>query len=341
MTDKKPTPDKRTGLGAKLESRTAALGSRLEQHQGRTANSPPVTMPGQLGAFRIEAQRWQERINELEEDLRRAKEQGGAMEISLDELHEVEGRRRRLSTDEYEDLKNNLSHNPLASPITVRVRPEGGFEIVSGHNRVQIYRDLGRKQIKAWLADASDDEAEDLAFFANALAARLPDYDKYRGYKRIMEKHPHLDEKDLSERVGTSLRQLKRLLAFQKLPEAAHQLLQERPSLLGATAAETLADLSVKGREGQVAEAVQKLFNGEIVEERDALRYAATAGIEKPAKPVPLEQTFKVGKTKYATLRQVRAMVRIDCASEAEAAEVNAAIAKLLEDRVRALKDEK
>jgi ParB family chromosome partitioning protein len=341
MTDKKVPPEKRTSLGARLESRTANLGSRLEQHQGRTASTPPVTMPGQLGAFRIEAQRWQERIAELEEQLRQAKQQGGALEISLDDLHEVAGRRRVLSADEYSDLRNNLAHNPLASPITVRVRAEGGYEIVSGHNRVQIYRDLGRATIKAWLAETSDDEAEDLAFFANALAAKLPDYDKYRGYKRIMEKHPHLDEKDLCERVGTSLRQLKRLMSFANLPEGAHELLNERPSLLGASAAEALADLSTKGRGGEVVDAVQKLFNGELSEERDALRYAETTGIHKPAKPAPAEQTFKLGKAKFATLRQLKTMVRVDCATEEEAALLNQAIAQLIEERIQSLKVEK
>lgn len=341
MTDKKTPPDKRTNLGARLESRTANLGSRLEQHQGRTASTPPVTMPGQLGAFRIEAQRWQERINELEEQLRQARQQGGALEIRLEDLHEVAGRRRKLSSDDYADLKNNLAHNPLASPITVRVRVEGGYEIVSGHNRVQAYRDLGKTAIKAWLAETSDEEAEDLAFFANALAAKLPDYDKYRGYRRIMEKHPQLDEKDLCERVGTSLRQLKRLMSFAGLPEHAHQLLNERPSLLGATAAEALADLSAKGRAGEVAEAVQKLFNGEISDERDALRYAETTGIQKPARPAPAEHTFKLGKAKFATLRQLKTMVRVDCATEEEAAALNEAIARLIEERILLLKDGK
>lgn len=339
MTEKKAPPEKRTGLGAKLESRTANLGSRLEQHQGRTASTPPVTMPGQLGAFRIEAQRWQERIAELEEQLRHAKNQGGALEVNLDDLHEVAGRRRVLSADEYNDLRNNLAHNPLASPITVRVRNEGGYEIVSGHNRVQIYRDLGRTTIKAWLAETSDDEADDLAFFANALAAKLPDYDKYRGYKRIMEKHPHLDEKDLCERVGTSLRQLKRLLSFANLPEQAHQLLNERPSLLGATAAEALAELSTKGKADQVAAALQKLFNGEISDERDALRYAETAGVQKPVRPTPTEQTFKLGKAKFATLRQLKTMVRVDCASEEEATALNQAIARLIDERIGLLKE--
>lgn len=341
MTDKKTVASKPTSLGSKLESRTANLGSRLEQHQGRTASSPPVTMPGQLGAFRIEAQRWQDRINELEEQLRHAKQQGSALEVDIADLHEIPGRRRTLSADEYDDLKNNLTHNPLASPITVRVREEGGYEIVSGHNRVQIYRDLGRKAIKAWLAETSDEEAEDLAFFANALAAKLPDYDKYRGYKRIMNKHPHLSVEDLSQRLGTSPRQLRRLMAFEHLPEDVHQLLDARPALLGGNAAETLSSLVEKGRRQEVSQAVEKLSKGELVDEREAIRYAETTGMQKPARPAPTEQTFKVGVKKYATLRQVKTMVRVDCASEEEAAEINQAIAALLEARVARLKDGK
>jgi ParB family chromosome partitioning protein len=308
------------------------------------APGKPKTAPGQminLVTQRDEAfervEKAEAAIRELEEQLRQARRQGGALELALDELHEVEGRRRILAPEEYEDLKNNLAHNPLASPITVRVRAEGGYEIVSGHNRVRIYRELQRDKIKAWLADASDEEAEDLAFFANALAARLPDYDKYRGYKRIMSKHGNLGHKDLCARVGISERQLNRLLAFDGLPAQAHEILCSRPALIGATTAEKLSELAGQKRAPEVVEALSKLFRGEFAEEREVLKHAANAGITVAAESAE-EQTFKLGKSKYATLRRVRKTVRIDCATEEEAAAINIAIRELIEQRIKALK---
>jgi ParB family chromosome partitioning protein len=312
--------------------------------EATTSSGKPKTAPGQMMNLVTQRDEAFERvekaevaIRELEEQLRVAKQQGGALELALDELHEVDGRRRILAPDEYEDLKNNLAYNPLASPITVRVRAEGGYEIVSGHNRVQIYRELKREKIKAWLADASDEEAEDLAFFANALAAKLPDYDKYRGYKRIMAKHANLSNKDLCVRVGISERQLNRLLAFDGLPEGAHDILSARPSLIGATTAEKLSGLAGQKRAPEVIEALSKLFRGEFAEEREVLKHAASTGTAVAAPP-PEEQTFKLGKSKYATVRRVKKTVRIDCASEEEAAAINTAIAALIEQRIKALK---
>ncbi|MDB5772825.1 MAG: hypothetical protein JWM42_3199 [Burkholderia sp.] len=331
-------------------------GKRFEQLSALTAGVVPSkespsepskirSAPGQVMEFALQrdqavkrAEEAESRARELEDQLRNAKTAGGASELNLDELHEVEGRRRVLMPEEYDDLRNNLAHNPLATPITVRVRQEGGYEIVSGHNRVQIYRELGREKIKAWLAEASDDEAEDLAFFANALAAKLPDYDKYRGYKRIMAKHPTLQQNELAQRVGISASQLDRLLAFDALPPAAHDILIRQPQLVGANAAEKLAALTMKEKGAHVSEALTKLASGEIKQEAEAVRYATTAGAQAKPAIAPAMRTFKLGKANYATLRQVNKTVRIDCASEDEAKAINQAIHELIEQRLEQLK---
>jgi len=331
--------------GRKFSELMQLTASVAPTKEGNTVFSKPKTAPGQMMEFANQRDEAIERAEkaeafakQLEEQLRQAKRLGGALELDLNELYEVPGRRRLLTPEEYDDLKNNLAHNPLASPITVRVRNEGGYEIVSGHNRVQIYRELDRKNIKAWLAEASDDEAEDLAFFANALAAKLPDYDKYRGYKRIMEKHPSLQQNNLAERVGISTSQLDRLLAFSTLPPPAHEILSERPHIIGANTAEKLAALVKKGREAQVIEALSKLANGELKQEAEAIRFANAAGIETKAAVQASTKTFKLGKSNYATLRLAKNVLRIDCMSEEEAQTINDAIQVLIEKRIADLK---
>ncbi|MFC7518327.1 ParB/RepB/Spo0J family partition protein [Herbaspirillum sp. GCM10030257] len=302
--------------------------------------------PGQVMEFALQrdqavkrAEEAESRMKELEAQLLSAKEEGGALEVALDALTEVPGRRRKLTDEEYEDLKNNLAHNPLASPITVRVTGDGKYEVVSGHNRVQAYRDLGRTTIKAWLADATDDEAEDLAFFANALAAKLPDYDKFRGYERIIAKHPQLDRQTLASRVGISDSQLGRLLAFKDLPAEAHAMLAEKPHLLGASAAEALSALSKKGRNEYVVQGLRKLAVGELKLEAEAVKFATDSGKEKVA-PLKAEPTsFKLGKAKYATLRTISKTIRVDCMSDEEAEILSNAIREVIEKRVNSLKN--
>lgn len=280
-----------------------------------------------------------DQVAALEEELRKAKEAGGSLEIPLDRLVEVEGRRRKLTDQEYADLRDNLAHNELASPITVRPREDGMYEIVSGHNRAAIFRELGRSTIQAWPRDVSDDQAEDMAFFANAMAAKLPDYAKYLGYKRFMEKHPDIEQQKLASRAGISDAQLTRLLKFDSLPTDAHAILESNPWLIGATMAHSLAMLVQKGHAAHVVDGLRKLAAGELKTEAQALAHATKAS--KPATPTPTASapvTHKLGKGIYAKQRLLKKTLRVDFASEEEAAAVNAALKEVIERRIAALK---
>ncbi|MBY4734013.1 hypothetical protein K6V90_26080 [Cupriavidus pauculus] len=71
-------------LRQRLMAKTANLADKVEV--GNAARTPiseqrPVTMPGQLGAFRLEAQRYVATINELKAQLEEARAIGGSIEI--------------------------------------------------------------------------------------------------------------------------------------------------------------------------------------------------------------------------------------------------------------------
>ncbi|NEX60129.1 ParB/RepB/Spo0J family partition protein [Noviherbaspirillum galbum] len=280
-------------------------------------------------------------VAELERELRRAKESGGALEIALDRLIEIPGRRRKLTEQEYADLKDNLTHNELASPITVRPREDGKYEIVSGHNRVAIFRELGRESIQAWPREVSDDQAEDMAFFANAMAAKLPDYAKYLGYKRFIAKHPQISQNELAAKAGISKAALSRLMQFDLFPKEIHALLVETPWLIGASLAGSLVKLVEAGHGSHVLQAMHRLASGELKTETQAL--AAATKASKPAATVEVARplVYKLGKAAYAEQRLVKKSLRIEFASEEEAQAISESLKKLIESRIAALKSEK
>ena len=76
--------------------------------------------------------------------------------VKISDLYEVEGRKRSLTPEDFEQLKNNLTSNPLVNAIVVRARKQGGYEIISGHNRVQAYKELGRLEIEADIREFED-----------------------------------------------------------------------------------------------------------------------------------------------------------------------------------------
>lgn len=311
------------------------------------ARLQPKTAVGQVAALAKQrdeaddrAEAAERQVAKLQAELDEAKRTGTALEVALDQLREVPGRRRKLTDQQYNELKANLTHNRLGHPITVRPHPDGGYEIISGHNRVAIFRELGRKTIPAWPMEFNDSEAEDTAFFTNALQEKLSDYQLFKGYTRYLAKHPDLSNVEVAERGGISEMHLRRILAFGDLPTPAHDILELKQHLIGASTAYALAAQVSKDRGQQVVEALQKLASGEFKREGDAEKYAATAGIAKQVQSAPVSE-FRLGKSKYATVRRLNKMVRIDCASEEEAAVINRAVEEAIAKRIEALKGAK
>ena len=333
------TERKKSGLAAALEGKTATLGEKLDKNpnpSGGIQDQPPVTMPGQLGAFRLQAQQWQKRLHELEVELREAREKGGALELDVDNLIEVPGRRRKLTPEEYNELKENLRQHDLITPITVRVVGEGTYEIVSGHNRVAIYKELGRKKIKAWLGDTDTDKTEELAFYANLLHPDLSAFEKYTGLKKVMEANPGITtHEQLAARTGLSRSHVTELMAFDGLPESVREALKKKPSAISAKTAAKLANVAEKGGAERVLQAVEKAV-AENIEQQEVVRLATanqepSATTPKRAEPVKI----KAGKRTYCSLVGTRKTLRLDFASEDERAEAESRVAVLLEDMAR------
>lgn len=324
-------------LAERLLNKTAGVAKAVADNPGKSiSDQAPVTMPGQLGAFRLEAQKYHDRIKKLEEELEQAKEKGGSAELPLDELHEVPHRRRKLTHQQYQELKQNLRNNPLVTPITVRRREAGGFEIVSGSNRVAIFRELGRSHIPARLLDSDDLQAEVNAFYANLLQADLPDYEKYLGFKKIMATHGNMTQADMAEAAGVSRSFVSQLMAFDELPEGVLALLAEQPSLMGANAAQDLATLVKKGRVEQVLDAVRKLAAGELDQTR-AVKFAATDAVTKIVSTRPEPVRIRIGKTTYCDIQRADKVLRIQFKSAEDAAAMQEAVREVLERRAKEL----
>lgn len=317
----------------KLGAKTAGIKARNVE---KPADKVPRTAPGMFlnATQRVDAA--EARVEELEAKLKDM-EAAGARDIALDQLHEVEGRRRKLTEQQYHELKENLRNNPLVTPITVRKRAAGGFEIVSGNNRVAIFRELGRTQIPAALLDSDDAQAEINAFYANLLQPDLPDFEKYLGFKRIVERHPDLTHADIAAGAGVSRSFVTQLMAFADLPADALAILAAQPGALGANAAQDLAALAKKGRGPQVVMAVAKIAAGEIDQGR-AVKEAATDASGKVAAARPEPIRIKIGRATYCAIQRADKVLRIQFQSAEEAEAVQQAVRDVLEQRALALK---
>lgn len=291
----------------------------------------------ELEAAMARLQQTETALKEAEEALQEAMKNLPVRKAKLTELHEVPGRRRKLSQQQYEELRENLRHNPLTNPVTVRIREEGGYEIVAGYNRVSCYRDLERDEIDINILDLDDDETERAAFYSNLLAPSLPDYEKFVGFRARMEKHG-LTQTQVAEEAGVSQSFISSLMAFGDLPVEALATIAEAPELFGAKAIQQLAKFAKQGRGGQVTEAVRKIAIGELTQSA-AVQFAGASPVAvRPERSVPV--MIRQGKSKYCEVVRAEKTIRLSFASADEAEATFAAIREVLERRASSVQQQ-
>ncbi|MEX3968115.1 MULTISPECIES: ParB/RepB/Spo0J family partition protein [Paraburkholderia] len=330
-------------LSAKLAAKQAAIAAAAD---GKAATPRPnqegaKTAPGRLlEAMPLLAQKDQQ-MKKLEEELEELRRQlqaasNAGADIDLDQLVEVPGRRRKMSKEKYVELRENLRHNKLIHPVVVRRRADGKYEIVSGHHRVDAYREIGRLEIRCVVIEGNDDEITDGAFNANLMQSGLSDYEKYLGFKIRLERTPDLTQDDLAERYGVTQGLVSNIFKFDKLPFDALSVIEEKPEIIGATAAAALANIANQGAADRVIEAIKRLAAGEI-DQGQAVRLAKQDP-NRAAKPTvaPTSVKIKRGKATYCDLRRAKNVVRLQFKTDEEAERIQAALEKLLESESKA-----
>ena len=305
-----------------------------------TQHRPLATMPAQLGAFRLEAQEYLRKIDALEAELAQAKQNGSSgLAIPLDKLHEVEGRRRYMSPADYHDLRENLRVNDLNTPIVVDVRPDGEFEIVSGHHRSDAFRDLGRATIPGVLRQDNSKNPAVAAFYANLFQSPLTDYEKFLGFMELQKEFPGITQAQIAEQSGKPVSTISYLMTFRDLPQPVLDVLKVTPALLGSDAASDFAKFTRAGKGEQVIEAVRQLAEGKIDQKQAVAMAGMDQSQQKPAARVePKIIKIKDGRNTYCQMRRTAKVVRLDFQSEAEAEEVMKVVHQLLEERRDAAK---
>ncbi|WP_429501174.1 ParB/RepB/Spo0J family partition protein (plasmid) [Robbsia andropogonis] len=289
------------GFAKRLAERTSSIQSDPERVAASRSSDSPRTSPGRI----FDAQRSDEQRAAAEAELALARklisdlENGigtsGPSEVPIASLVEVPGRRRVLSPTEYEELRANLSVNKLIHPIVYRPIAPGKNEIISGANRVAIYRDdLGRDTILGVKFEGDDREAELGATFSNLLAPALPDFEKFRQFVRLQDEFGII-RSDIINASGLSSSHVSRILAFEKLPDEARVLIAKRPDRIGGNAAEEFATLANAGYTAEVVEAIRLLIEDESLTQKQAVAMARPKITKAPVPPV---RQINIGKRK-------------------------------------------
>lgn len=177
-------------------------------------------------------------------------------------------------------LAASISESGLMSPITVKTKENGRYELIGGERRLRAHQILGKQEIPAFvLENISVTDAAIGALADNEAKRSLCDYERGKAYKRTLtmstEAGKPLTQGTLARRIGVSDATISRCLAFFDLPSEAIAMLDEKPNLIGAKNAASLVTLAKRGHSRIVIQALRRISH-EGASEQGAVNWATS-----------------------------------------------------------------
>lgn len=133
--------------------------------------------------------------------------------------------RTEFEPNALDELKKSILQNGLIQPITVRRRDENTYELISGERRLRACKDIGYKEVPAYIIDVQTKEAMvALALIENIQREKLNAIEVAKAYKRLLEEC-NLSQEEIADRVGKDRSTITNSLRLLKLPEEVQQSL--------------------------------------------------------------------------------------------------------------------
>ncbi len=161
--------------------------------------------------------------------------------------------RKAFDAELMEQLTESIRIHGVVTPITVRKRTNGYYQIIAGERRWRAARDAGLTEIPAMVLDVTDKEVMEIALIENLQRQDLNAIEEAEGYDTLVKQYG-LTQDQVAERVGKSrsaVANALRLLSLQG--EVRDLLIQGKISGGHARAVLSIHD------ESKRAEAAQKM----------------------------------------------------------------------------------
>ena len=136
--------------------------------------------------------------------------------------------RRSFTPDQLEDLAASIKAKGIIQPLIVRARPSGAgeYEIVAGERRWRAAQMAQLHEVPVLVREFTDTEVLEVAIIENIQRADLNPVEEAMGYRQLMDKFGHTQEK-LAEELGKSRSYLANLMRLLQLPDDVQTMLVE------------------------------------------------------------------------------------------------------------------
>ena len=128
--------------------------------------------------------------------------------------------RRTFHEEKLDELTESIKTKGIFQPLIVRQRPgdQQQFEIVAGERRWRAAQRAKLHQVPVIVREYNDTEVLEIAIIENIQRADLNPVEEAAGYRQLMERFGHTQEK-LAEALGKSRSHIANLLRLLNLPD--------------------------------------------------------------------------------------------------------------------------
>lgn len=133
--------------------------------------------------------------------------------------------RKRFESGDLDDLAASIKEKGVIQPLIVRKRENGTFEIVAGERRWRASQIAQLHELPVIVREFSDVEVLEVAIIENIQRADLNAIEEAAGYRQLMDKFGHTQEK-MAEALGKSRSHIANLLRLLNLPDDVLELVR-------------------------------------------------------------------------------------------------------------------
>ncbi len=149
--------------------------------------------------------------------------------------------RRTFSQEQLDELAASIKEKGIIQPLIVRPIGDGDYEIVAGERRWRAAQMAQLHDIPVIVREFNDTEVLEVAIIENIQRADLNAVEEAAGYKQLMDRFGHTQEK-LAEALGKSRSHIANLLRLLTLPIEVQTLVIEGKLSAGHARALITAD---------------------------------------------------------------------------------------------------
>lgn len=236
--------------------------------------------------------------------------------------------RTELSHEHIAELAESIRADGINSPVTLRPMAGGRYELIAGENRFEAYKLNGEEFIPVIIKHCDDIQAARSTIFDNVKRKNLTDYELFRGYDILLKMKAVSSVRQLAKDAGVTHTQMNRVMCFGRLPKDAIEILNKKPSLIGATVAEAICSYA-ENESGSIliTEALKKINEGSLQQTK------AASWIENHIHPKASVSRLAVTSTqgkKFASLENDGKMFKIKLDANVDQSDFESALYEFL-----------